>query len=221
MSQFEKDSNLMNGKGEDDIQWITVNGSHIPLKDGENPKQAIKNRFDDKIKPNDKPLINQVDEVLDGKFKGTHIVLSEDTPKVLQDIGVPNKPMLMTKKHTYLAIKDSGIYTDANDHYHNLGKDLFMQIPNLLKSPVLVFQNKEDIVAVINAVDKQGNPVIVPIQINGKGTQNYIRVESNIVKSAYGKNNLNNYISNNVRSEDILLIENKKIRDLNTKGSNH
>lgn len=45
MGDFEKNKNLMNGKGEDDVQWITVKGNHIPIKDGENPQEAIKNHF--------------------------------------------------------------------------------------------------------------------------------------------------------------------------------
>lgn len=36
MSTFEKDKDLLSGKGEDDIEWITVKGSHIPIKKGEN-----------------------------------------------------------------------------------------------------------------------------------------------------------------------------------------
>lgn len=58
------------------------------------------------------------------------------------------------------------------------------------------------------------NPIIVPLKINGSGRQNFIQIGANIVKSAYGKKNLQNYIDKNVKEEDILLIENKKIRDL-------
>lgn len=45
MSDFKKDNNLMGGKGEDDIDWITVKGNHIPIKDGESPKEAVENYF--------------------------------------------------------------------------------------------------------------------------------------------------------------------------------
>lgn len=52
MSDFKKENNLMGGKGEDDIDWITVKGNHIPIKDGENPQEAIKNHFANKNKVN-------------------------------------------------------------------------------------------------------------------------------------------------------------------------
>lgn len=46
MNELKKDTSLISGRGEDDVQWITVNGAHVPLKDGESPKEAIANRFD-------------------------------------------------------------------------------------------------------------------------------------------------------------------------------
>lgn len=53
MEQFTKDSSLLNGKGEDDgVDWITVKGNHIPIKDGETPKEAIKKHFDKNAKVN-------------------------------------------------------------------------------------------------------------------------------------------------------------------------
>ena len=164
-------------------------------------------------------LEGQVDKVLNGTYKDSHITLCEETPKILQDIGVPNKPFLMTAKHAYLTINGEGKYSGSNDNYHDLGKDLFLNIPKLLQSPVMVFKNhnaENEIIAVVNAVDKNKKPIILPIKINGSGRQNFIQVEANIVKSAYGKNNLQNYIDKNVEEEDILLIENKKIRNLNS-----
>lgn len=50
MSIFKKDYNLLNGKGEDGITWITVNGAHIPIKDGESVEDAIEKHFGKKDK---------------------------------------------------------------------------------------------------------------------------------------------------------------------------
>ncbi len=52
MDKFRKNNNLLNGKGEDDIKWITVKGSHIPLKDGQTPRQAIQQHFGNQITKN-------------------------------------------------------------------------------------------------------------------------------------------------------------------------
>ena len=49
MEGFRKERLPTEGKGEqDDIQWITINRAHIPIKDGQTPKQAIENKFKDK-----------------------------------------------------------------------------------------------------------------------------------------------------------------------------
>lgn len=164
-------------------------------------------------------LETQVDKILNGTYKDSHITLCEKTPKILQEIGVHDKPFVITSKHAYLAIKDEGKYEGVNDHYHGLGKETFLRIPSLLQSPIMVFKNhnaKDEIIAVVNALDKNKKPVILPIKINATGSINHIIVDVNLVKSIYGRNNLQNYIDKNVREEDMLLIENKKIRNLNS-----
>lgn len=163
-----------------------------------------------------KSLDKQINDVLSGENKEHFVTLLNNTPKVFQDLGIPNYPILITAKHTYLAIMESGKYNGKNDHYHNLGVETFKKIPRYLNMPVLVFeQDKENIVAVINMVDKNKNPIIVPIKINGKGNQNFIEIDANIIKSTYGKENYKNYINKNVTKDNLLFFNNKKIRDLN------
>ena len=165
-----------------------------------------------------KTFEQQVDEVLDGKFKGSHITMCEETPKILQDIGIPNKPILMTAKHAYLVIEKQGKFTSVNDNYHDLGKETFLAIPKLLESPMMVLQSSRydnEIVAILNWYDKQKNILIVPMKINGKGNNGYIEIEANIMKSVYGKQHLTNYINKNFTMNDILSVNNKKIRDFN------
>lgn len=43
MADFKKDNDLTSGKGESEVDWITVNGAHIPIKNGENIDKAIDN----------------------------------------------------------------------------------------------------------------------------------------------------------------------------------
>lgn len=221
MDELKKDKGIMNGRGESDVDWITVNGAHIPIKDGESKQDVIKKRFDNKPKHKSLSFEEQVDCVLKGTYKDSHITMCEETPEVFQDIGVPNKPVLMTSKHAYLAINSEGKYKGRNDHYHNLGKDLFVSIPKLLESPVMVLKNRRmsnEVVAVLNWYDKNTNLLIVPIKIAGKGNKDFIEIEANIVKSAYGRMNFKNYINNNFSKNDILYAGNKKIRNFNHTG---
>lgn len=214
---MEKDNNLLHGKGENDVEWITVNGAHIPIEDGQTPQEAIKNHFTHKSKSKKKSLETQVDQVLKGTYKDTHITLCEDTPKVLQDLGIPNRPILMTAKHAYLAINSEGKFSGENDHYHDLGKELFAMIPKLLQSPAMVLQsnkNKDDVIAILNWYDKNKNILICPIRIGGYGKYNEISIQGNIVKSIYGKQNIDNYVNKNFSMNDILYAGHKKIREL-------
>ncbi len=49
MDEMKKDTNLLNGKGENEIvSWITVNGAHIPIEEGESKKEAITKHFKNK-----------------------------------------------------------------------------------------------------------------------------------------------------------------------------
>lgn len=65
---------MLSGKGEDDIRWITVKGSHIPLKEGENPKEAIKEFFDNKIEKQDavKHLVETLKKIR--KIKNSELI---------------------------------------------------------------------------------------------------------------------------------------------------
>lgn len=221
---IKKDTNLMNGKGEwDESEHPRDSDGKFTSKGGQSTTSQEKTKSQS-TKKELKNLNSQVKAVLEGTYKDSHITLSKETPKVLQDIGLSNYPMLITAKHTYLTIKeDDGKYTGEDDHYHNLGEDLFVKIPELLEHPTLVFQNKDkngklkknNIVVVVDAVDKKNNPVIVPIKVNGKGNENYIEIDSNVILSAYGRKNFQDYIARNVNKSNLLFKDNKKIRNLN------
>lgn len=48
MADEFKKSGLLDGLGENDEieRWITVKGNHVPIKEGQTPKQAIEQAFD-------------------------------------------------------------------------------------------------------------------------------------------------------------------------------
>lgn len=191
-----------------------------PLEDMESLREQERRNN----KPNkNKSFEQQVDKILDGTYKDQHIILNEETPKAFQDIGIPNKPILMTTKHAYLAISEKGKYNEKKNHYHNLGKELFLAIPKLLEKPTMILQNEQNIrnnevLAILNWYDKDKNMLITPILIEGKGNKNFMRITANILKSVYGRENFKNYINNNYKQKDVLFAGNKKIRDANLKN---
>lgn len=88
----------------------------------------------------DKPFGEQVDEVLNGKdTNSTHLLVRDRTPNFLLDLGLSNKPMLITATHTKTAV---GVFV-KNKNIHSIAKDVFISLPKLLESPVIAIESKK------------------------------------------------------------------------------
>jgi len=141
----------------------------------------------------------QIDEILNGTFPKTDmLVVRESTPQVLQKLGLKNLPITLTQKHLDTIMNDNGKYTGAN--YHNLGVDIVKQLPETLERPLNVVKSSRkdnSIVVITDLSDKNDNIVIVSIVIDGTGKINDIKIDSNVMTSAYGKNNYDAWMEKN------------------------
>ena len=154
------------------------------------------------ISPN---FSNEIDQVLNGTYESQNQVKARDyTPEILVNNGVPNLPMLITAKHiksTIYSQKEAqklGLPTNKNINYHGLGKELLIKSIDSLDNPLAIYKQSENNYIIITEIqDNNGKNIIVPIEINGKGTYNDLFIDENQIKSAYGKNNLEKYIQNN------------------------
>ena len=149
---------------------------------------------------------NQVDAVLNGTFpKNSMLTLLSHTPKPLQDIGLQDLPITMTQRHLITIMKSTG--DDKNANYHDLGIDTVKQLPEAISNPLDIIESNtkaDSIVLTTYLEDKQGNTVIASIRINRKGTINNIRIDTNIMTSAYGKNNYDKFMENNLKNGKLL-----------------
>lgn len=104
---FKKDNNLLNGKGENDIEWITVNGAHIPIKDGETPKQAIENKFKDKDSGNQNSTTSRF-------YKGK---IDKNNESVLKSKVTETMNRIVKEKveHNVVIDKDGNIFENVGD----------------------------------------------------------------------------------------------------------
>ncbi len=109
----------------------------------------------------------------------------ENTPKILRDVGLKDKPILMTSVHTKTAVGKEV----KNKNTHNLSVDTLKHIPELIENPSMIIESKpgESVVVFVNAVDEDNNPILCSIKIDGKGNYNDIEIEANILTSVYGK----------------------------------
>lgn len=87
MEELKKNNNIMDGKGEGkETKWITVKGTHIPLKDGESPKEAIKRHFNNIDKKNTKIKLGKINtniynQILGKELVNSNLVISIDNIK--------------------------------------------------------------------------------------------------------------------------------------------
>lgn len=151
----------------------------------------------------------EVNKVLSGAdTTATHLRVSPSTPKILQDIGLSDKPILITANHAKTAVGD----VNAKGNLHRLSIDTFKQLPKLLESPAIIMEStqKGQIVAFVNAVDISNSPIMCAIMPDGTGNYNNVEVSANILKSVYGKStNPTGFIEKAVNEGRILYWDKK------------
>ena len=165
----------------------------------------------------------QIDGVVDGSYpKRDMVTVLNYTPKLLNDIGLPNLPIVITQKHIYTIINNDGKYKNVN--YHGLGIDIIKQIPGCIKKPLYVLKSRtrDDSILIITKLrDNYSRPVVASIRINGKGQIKNIQFKSNVMTSVYGRNNYNKFLMDNVMLGNLLYDHNigiiKKLDTTNRK----
>ena len=167
-----------------------------------------------------KTLSDRIDDVLTNQnFTDSHVYLG-DTPQILQDLGLRNLPILMTSKHVYKAIrteqeaKNEGRFVQRDKgHYHDLGKQKFLDVVNALENPEFIYKADSDpndlrIIAVVGLKDDKNRQIMVAIQPEGNGNYNKVSVDSNVALSMYGRKNLPTKISDAQNDGRILYDKN-------------
>ena len=157
------------------------------------------------------PFADQVDKVLSGAdTENTHLEVLPTTPQILQDVGLPNLPILMTAKHLKSITQESG---SDRMNYHALGAEMAKHLPELLSDPVMIMDSltrEDSIVTVIESLDKENRPVIGAIKVNGLGYSNEIEISANILTSVYGKDNFQSFLERNIEAGNILYYNKEK-----------
>ena len=162
---------------------------------------------------------DQVDAVLDDSvdFTNSHVYVME-TPKVLTDLGLRKLPMLMTAKHVYTAARADGKYNKKKVHYHDLGSNLLKQIPDAMRNPVAIMESNsrdDSIVVVLELIDNKNRPVIVSVLYDGSGNYGEIEIDSNVITSAYGRNNFFGFMEEAKKEDRMLYFDKEKSQLLN------
>lgn len=156
-------------------------------------------------------LSKRIDNVLKNINERNPVRLRDYTPQVLVENGVKDLPMYENPSHirkNILTKKEAqklGLATSIRNHYHGLGKELYIKIINSLDSPRVIFKNKnnKDYLILTTVKDNNNSNIIVPIEIETITKINIFNIDINRIKTVYGydrKNpDLNKYIKNNIK----------------------
>lgn len=167
--------------------------------------KTAQNQLSMQIKEDSNNFSKQIDAVKNGTFPKNDMLVLGKTPQVLKDIGLPDLPITMTQKHLDTIMNESGKYVGAN--YHNLGEDIVKQLPEAINNPLDVVKSntKDDsIVLTTYLADKQDRTIVASIKIDGKGSINDIRIDTNVMTSAYGRNNYDKFMQDNLKNGNLL-----------------
>lgn len=162
------------------------------------------------------------------QFAQSHLYLGMTAP-IYQELGFERLPVMITARHLHNIMQPEKEGSAPN--YHGLTPEMVKQIPDALKKPLLIMQSqrsdsKEDIIAVVLLKDTEGRPIIVPLSPNKKGRFNDVRIDINLAKSIYGRNNFTQFVENACKENRVLYINDKsraladlKIQYLNVQDS--
>lgn len=159
MNEFEKDNNLMNGKGEQDIQWITANGAHIPIKEGESKQEAVKEHFE-----NDKQNGNIVHKL--GEIKDNSVIKQVLGDRLVSlEFGIsPNYQRHIEKRH-------EGVL----DIYSN-------DLSKIINDPDIIFEgNKPNRIVLIKHINRQVE-IILELSVNENKSNQIISMWTTTIK---------------------------------------
>lgn len=150
---------------------------------------------------------------LGGWDKNTNIAILKYTPPLYIKLGLENRPITITPNKLDRIVNFAG---KQKNQYHGLGLDILKQIPYAIAHPLkIVISNTEvsSIVIITNLIDCQGRKIIIPLLINGKGNVKVYdfkyrivnkNVSTNVMTSAYGRNNFDTWMKSNKYNKRII-----------------
>lgn len=156
-------------------------------------------------------LSKRIDNVLKNINERNPVKLRNYTPQILVENGVKDLPMYENPSHirknilTKEEAQKLGLATSIWNHYHGLGKELYIKIINSLDSPRVIFKNKnnKDYLILTTVKDNNNSNIIVPIEIETITKINIFNIDINRIKTVYGYDrkdpDLNKYIKNNIK----------------------
>lgn len=170
-----------------------------------------------------KNISQDIDNILNNINERNPVRLRDYTPSILVKNGIKDLPMYENPAHirknilTENEAKRLGLVVNSRDHYHGLGKDLYIKVINSLDNPRVIFKrnNSKDYLILTTLKDNNNNNIIVPIEIETSTRVNKVKLDINRIKTVYGYETINNidlndYIKHNIKNNNLEKIYEQK-----------
>lgn len=137
-----------------------------------------------------------------------------ETPAIMVALGMKQLPIYITQGHTADVLHPK---SDENRHWHGLGKEELLAVPELLGSPAIIMDSisrADTVVFVLAATDADELPLIAAIRPDGESRYGCEVIPSNHLMSVYGKDDLCGFIERVSAQDKILFVDEEKTKDL-------
>lgn len=151
-----------------------------------------------------KSFSEQIDACISKTLKKGEVIYVGDTTAPMLAIGAEKRPVIVTQETINKAYRKES----AKKHGHELTKDMIKRIPEQLKDPIMILKSetaKNSLVVVTEIKNKNNENVIVALHLNKQEKYQLV----NRIASAYGKNNVEGFIYDQVFLNNNLLYYNK------------
>lgn len=158
-----------------------------------------------------KSFADQIDDYKNGLLPVYDTFVVSETPKVWQDIGFNALPVTLNQTHVDYALNGT------KDADHEISEADLKKLPEKIKEPIAIIQSQSKpsrAVVFIEMTSKNGKNVVTPVEVDGYGKTNNLRIDSNALASVFGKKNAANQlqtaIDNTVNGKTELFYWDKK-----------
>lgn len=148
-------------------------------------------------------------------FEHSHIVMGS-TPTSLAKYGFDSTVPLMVaaRKLRDIHTQDAA---EEQTHLHGLPVETIKQLPAAIADPAIVMisatRPDDSLVLVSNMIDPQGRPIIISLR-QGRGYVEAERIQANVMTSAYGRNDFNEFLQSALTQDRLLYVDAKNSHQL-------
>lgn len=182
-----------------------------------------------------KPFSEQLDdyEKNDGSFPQRDTFVLGASPKVFTDVGLPALPVTMNQRHVRASLYGEETSNKSNAEDHIVKKEELAKLPEKLADPIAIIQNKRPsekkaspykLTVIIDMVIN-GKRAIVPVQIGGQGTINWVNIDANLATTLHGNRDAIERLRDAIESDSsdnisVYYINNKKTTEVFKQAGN-